>query len=215
MKSLSNNYHDYVIKGGKFIGLFDEMYKYSKDIPWHQDEVAFKWFTQIGQFIVKDIVSERGQRFSKILEIGCGLGYIISQFKPYAEKLCGCDISPTALVKARKLHKSIKFFLWDVREAKIKRDNFDLIIMFEVMWYVLDSLENVKRNVYLLLPPGGYFLFKQSFPNLTKPYVGKEIFPNPQSMINFWSNFEMIYYCEIKDFLMEDGPLILLLGRKK
>jgi hypothetical protein len=34
----SRDYHDYVFKNGKFIGKFDEMYQYSENIPWNQDQ---------------------------------------------------------------------------------------------------------------------------------------------------------------------------------
>jgi|TARA_B100000315_G_scaffold178802_1_gene167474 hypothetical protein len=33
----SDDYHDYVIKDGRLIGEFEQMYKNSRDIPWHQD----------------------------------------------------------------------------------------------------------------------------------------------------------------------------------
>ncbi len=48
MGYISDDYHDYVIKDGKYIGLYEDMYKYSKEIPWHQDKMALDWYTQIG-----------------------------------------------------------------------------------------------------------------------------------------------------------------------
>ena len=33
----SDDYRDYVIKDGRLIGEFEQMYKNSRDIPWHQD----------------------------------------------------------------------------------------------------------------------------------------------------------------------------------
>jgi len=33
----SVDYRDYVIKDGRLIGEFEQMYKNSRDIPWHQD----------------------------------------------------------------------------------------------------------------------------------------------------------------------------------
>jgi hypothetical protein len=34
----SNDYHDFVIKDGRLVGEFEQMYVKSSDIPWHQDE---------------------------------------------------------------------------------------------------------------------------------------------------------------------------------
>ena len=215
MGYISDDYHDYVFKGGKCIGLFDEMYKYSKDVPWHQDEMAFRWYTEVGMLMLRDIVRERNKRFSRALEIGCGLGYIISRLGPYAEQLFGCDISEIALDKARQLHKSVDFFLWDIGDKNSNKEKYDLVLMVEVIWYVLDRLETVKDNLDSLLPRGGYFLFKQSFPDLNKPFVGKDIFPSPKELMEFWSNFEMIYSCEIKTCPGSQESHLWFLGRKK
>lgn len=34
----STDYHDYVIKEGKLIGEFEQMYQKSDGVPWHQNE---------------------------------------------------------------------------------------------------------------------------------------------------------------------------------
>ncbi len=214
MKYISDDYHDYVFKDGKHIGLYDEMYKYSKEIPWHQDKMAFEWYSQIGILMIRDVVKERGIPFSKILELGSGLGFFVSQLEPYGDKLYGCDVSATAAEKARKLHKSVDFFCWDICKEQESRETYELVIMVEVMWYVLDHLENIKNNVLSLIPNGGFFLFKQSFPDLKTSFLGKEIFPNPKSILDFWNDLEIINYCETKRLLEGDGPHIWFLGRK-
>ncbi|KKN70074.1 hypothetical protein LCGC14_0435210, partial [marine sediment metagenome] len=137
------DYHDYVFKNGKFLGKFDEMYKYSKDIPWYQDKAPFNWHNQIGFMIIRDIVREKG-KFEKILEMGCGLGYNIMQFKDYGKKLYGCDISQVAIEKAKILHKGIDFFTTDIKNKM--KGKYNLIIVAEVMWYVLDGLENINDS---------------------------------------------------------------------
>lgn len=79
MKSyFSDDYHDYVIKDGKFIGKFEEMYKYSKDVPWHQDRIAYAFQSDIDIGLLWHIVREYEPM--KIAEIGCGLGYFTTRF---------------------------------------------------------------------------------------------------------------------------------------
>lgn len=38
--SHSTDYHDYVFRDGKLVGEFEDMYKNSSKVPWHQDEQA-------------------------------------------------------------------------------------------------------------------------------------------------------------------------------
>lgn len=63
------DYHDYVFKDGKLVGKFDEMYKYSAEIPWHQDKTVYSVFSEI------DIAILKQYKYESICEIGCGLGY--------------------------------------------------------------------------------------------------------------------------------------------
>lgn len=65
----SDDYHDYVFKDGKLVGKFDEMYKYSKEVPWHQDETAYHVFSEIDMAILKQF------NYDSVCEIGCGLGF--------------------------------------------------------------------------------------------------------------------------------------------
>lgn len=67
--SHTTDYHEYVFKDGKLIGKFEEMYRYSKEIPWHQDKTVYSVFSNI------DISILRQFKYKYICEIGCGLGY--------------------------------------------------------------------------------------------------------------------------------------------
>lgn len=83
------------------------------------------------------------------------------------------------------------------------------------MWYVLDNLTDVKRNIISILSRRGYFLFRQTFPDLKSFYVGKKIFPSPESIVRFWNDFEIIHWCEMKKISKRGGPHLWFLGRKK
>jgi len=47
------DYHDYVFRDGKFVGDFDNMYRYAKGIPWEQDKRCEHWYTEVGMLIMK------------------------------------------------------------------------------------------------------------------------------------------------------------------
>ena len=43
----STDYHDYVFKGGEFIGEFEQMYRNSKNKPWNQDKTAYLVYSEL------------------------------------------------------------------------------------------------------------------------------------------------------------------------
>jgi len=73
----SDNYGDYVIKDGVLVGEFEEMYKNSKEVPWHQDKTAFTLFAEIDLSIIKYYHNK--YNFKYMCEIGCGYGYMANR----------------------------------------------------------------------------------------------------------------------------------------
>jgi predicted TPR repeat methyltransferase len=212
----SDRYHDYVFKDGVFVGAFDDMYTYSKEIPWHQDAVALSWHSKIGVLLMQDLVKKRASLMHATLEIGCGLGYMSEQFSHFTKKMYGCDISRVAVDKARTMYSDIDFFTCDIRDPNLKiTQQYDCIIMVDVIWYILDALDVVKKNVLALLSSGGFLLFKQSFPDLTQPFIGKDIFPNPERFAHFWSELSIANQCILTKVDGSLGPHIWIVGEKK
>ena len=62
-----DDYHEYVFKEGKLIGKFEEMYRHTS-MPWHQDETAYRIFSEI------DLTILRQRKYEKVLDVGRGLG---------------------------------------------------------------------------------------------------------------------------------------------
>ena len=100
---VSNNYHEYVIKDGKFIGKFEEMYQNCDD-PWRQDK-GIRTYMKLAVELLKIItVSPR-----TILDIGCGKGnytiYIKNNFP--SVRITALDIAPTAIEIAKSRWKGV------------------------------------------------------------------------------------------------------------
>ena len=75
----SADYHDYIIKDGRFIGEFEAMYQDSSDIPWHQDKTAYEFYVEIDLALIKRF--NQLHKFTSICDIGCGLGYITERLR--------------------------------------------------------------------------------------------------------------------------------------
>ncbi len=65
----SRDYHDYVFRNGRLLGDFDNMYRQATSVPWGQDVLFKRWYSQVGLAMVRECGP-----YGWILEIGCGLG---------------------------------------------------------------------------------------------------------------------------------------------
>lgn len=151
-----------------FIGDFEGYYQDTED-PWDQSATA-----NMSDYYLASrqrLVSHLNQIPSpiKIAEIGCGLGYVtafLADSIPNSE-LEGFDISSTAIQKARQRFPNLKFTQADVTTENFREyhepNQFDVIILNQVLWYILDSLPNVLSNMRYMLRPKGYLLISNAF----------------------------------------------------
>lgn len=106
---MTERYQDYVIKGGQFVGKFEEMYQKFDD-PWEQKAAAVSYVRHSTLFTLEYLQAK------KVLEIGCGLGYFshyIHEHLPYLQ-LTGMDISSTAVQKAKAKFPELSFVEGDI-----------------------------------------------------------------------------------------------------
>lgn len=102
----------------------------------------------------------------KILEVGCGFGYLTYALKKAGHDVMGIDISKVAVDGAAKRYGNI-FACEDVREmAKREGPKYDLIVFTEVIEHI-DNVKDFMQAVNSLLLPGGHLLV--TTPNKT-PY---------------------------------------------
>ncbi len=185
------HYQDYVIKDGKFVGKFEQMYQKFDD-PWHQKEEVFhshsRWDT---------ILSLKQHHISSFLEVGCGLGaffHFIVQHIPEIEQK-GIDISATAINKARTRYPELNFEVCSVLDYfrnKIDEGKINAVILSEIVWYILDDLEQIimalKKNW------SGILIINQTFYKGQQKY-GKEYFTSVDGLIR-WLDLPLIYKAE-------------------
>ena len=109
----SDDYHEYVIKDGKLIGEFDQMYCKSQNIPWHQDEQE-NW---LDIRLTIELLKEYGP-FRQISDFGSGYGYFLKHIARYSATndfvLYGYDVSKTACVKGSSIFSDITFHQFDL-----------------------------------------------------------------------------------------------------
>lgn len=180
---MGNNYAEYVIKDGKFIGRFEEMYRNCDD-PWHQSRDVLQSYSKMSS-----VASLERLHTKNVLEVGCGLGYytnFLHKIFPQM-KICGMDISKTAIKKAEVRFPELHFICDTInnidRVLEIPRGDgkIDTVIFSEILWYILDDLDEIlnklKEHFY-----GGYILINQTFYYGGQEY-GKEFFVDQDEMV--------------------------------
>lgn len=181
----SKDYHDYVIKNGKFIGRFEEMYQ-NIDDPWRHGDATGISYDLVLYLLKRYKVCVNG---GKILDMGCGKGAFTARLKkrlPKA-KILAVDIAPTAIRKAKEKYGKlgIDFRVMDIqREYKKFSERFNLIIMLDIMWYILPNFEKIVNYLKKNLGKGGYLLISQTFYQPGEQKYGNEIVSSLEDMIS-------------------------------
>lgn len=192
----STDYHDFVIKNGKLIGEFEQMYKKSDNVPWHQDGQEDR--LDIGLTI--ELLREYSP-FDSITDFGCGLGYFLNILKKTVGsnkvKITGYDISQTCCEKAKEKFPDFDFRVFNLMEDnEYNKKPYNIKNLFSIrgtFWYVFPKMENVVKNIAGMTREGDFFLVSQNFPPLENNFVGKDVIPTPESIIEWFnSHFEPV-----------------------
>jgi SAM-dependent methyltransferase len=215
----STDYHDFVFRDGKLIGEFEQMYQKSRELPWHQEEDP----QRLDCRVAAEFLAAHGP-FHTVLEVGCGLGYF-AQFlyqRLGPSQFHGVDVSPTAVEKAGRMFPQLRFSVLDITQplaggAWAKR-KFELVVIRGCLWYLFQSLDVVIDNLHQLTAAGGAMFVAQNFPPLDSSFVGKDVLPNPASLVaRLERRFEIETTNELKDLRpgRKNDHWIMILGRRK
>lgn len=222
MTSPSQDYHDYVFKDGRFVGDFEGMYRHSKEVPWHQDKMAYDLCADV------DIAILRKKRFNRICDIGAGLGHFTNRLKTElaspdgtSPEVVGLEVSPTAVESASREYPEIRFVLSDILSDDWSPDmgTFDLVIARDIIWYVCHDLQTfLGRLASLALPVGlgtarGLIHISQSFPS-TERWVGQDIAGSPEKLLTRLDSIvDVSHSCVEHDTSWNGGCALHAFGR--
>lgn len=95
----------------------------------------------------------------KLLDIGCGMGFIIDIAKEYFSFIRGIDVTPAMLEKVDLTSKNkcdIKVILAKAENIPFKNSTFDAVTAYAVLHHLKD-LYKVFSEIYRVLKKGGMF----------------------------------------------------------
>lgn len=198
------NYHDYVIRDGKFIGEFEEMYKDCDD-PWMQSEQPNKYARSAAFWHIRNF------HIKRILECGSGLGYYSDWIRKETGIIpIGLDVSETSVVKARELFPDLVFEQADISKDLHKYTDVDCVLFSEIMWYILPQLDGILEDLKAHFS-GKYLLVNQVFYKGSQKY-GREYFTTMRELHDYFG-FEVLAQCEattVNDSTIETSSLMLI-----
>lgn len=222
---------DFVFKTEKdgrlsFVGDFEGFYN-SVDDPWGQigvDDRLREYYAFSRRNVldaINSIIDSRAET-ADILEVGCGLGYVSSKLRkelPGNVNITGMDVSPTAIRKARVLFPSLEFIVGDIRSEHLNIEKkYDIVLMAEVLWYILEELPQVFANIDALLKNKGFLVFSNGF--LKEQKYGREIIDGFDGLVRYVCSEYFDEYRIIKaqvdysgKLLFDDGILVLMKRR--
>ena len=187
MNKSEKNYHDYVIKDGKFIGEFENMYSDCQD-PWGQSAQPNKYSRSAGIWHMKNY------GVKSVLECGSGLGYYSNWiYRDTGIIPKGLDLSSTAVEKAKELFPDLDFEVADISKDLARYKNYDCVLFAEILWYILPDLKNIFKVLESDFK-GKYLLVNQVFYKGTQKY-GTEYFTDLRGFVKYVP-FTLLAECE-------------------
>jgi SAM-dependent methyltransferase len=197
---INPRYQDYVIKDGKLIGDFEGLYKKFDD-PWNQSSVD-QIFDSRKQLALLACLRLRDQHnASRVIELGCGFGFLTDQLKERGFNSVGTDISSTSIQAAKQKNPNSRFEVAAYNDFDFLRNfNPDIVLMAELTWYTLDTLDEFLSGLedyarQRLRPTFLIHLLTTYEPGIQK--YGADKFTNLQEILKYF-NMQYLEYGFIK-----------------
>ena len=213
----SDDYHDYVIKDGRLVGAFDEMYQDHAD-PWGCNSHSSSFDNDLFLAALRRVAPSDGT----LLDLGCGLGALTARIRdevPKISHLIAMDISSDAIAKAQVRwntgrERQIDFRSVDLRHPELSLPSgLDIVSFAQLVWYILPEFEAILGKVRQALRPGAYVVVLQSFLPRDQQKYGKEYISRPTDLTGFITRAGFRVEAEVLIGATPPNNL-LLIGRK-
>jgi trans-aconitate methyltransferase len=117
----------------------------------YDEKHSFVW--KMAAALLDLLDAKSGER---ILDLGCGTGYLTEQIAASGTMVVGVDKSPEMIEQARLKHPAISFEVMDARELALA-EPFDAVFSNATLHWISEP-EKVIGGVAKILKPGGRFV---------------------------------------------------------
>lgn len=137
--------------------------------------------------ILKNCLNEK--KNARILDIGCGTGFIIDIVRKYSSNVFGIDISLEMLQEVNRDKGNVKLSKADTSNLPVKSNYFDLCTAYGFLHHLYDFVPTLNE-AYRCLKKGGVFYSDQD-PNFYYWENAKKF--NPDTIVNEIPKNEVIH----------------------
>ncbi len=95
----------------------------------------------------------------RILEIGCGIGSIVSELKQQGYDITGIDISREAIDYGLKKYGDIKLQVQPAEDLQFEDQTFDVVLSFDLFEHIARIDKHISE-VHRVLRKDGFYLFQ-------------------------------------------------------
>lgn len=123
-----------------------------------------------------------------VIDLGCGYGENCRVFSQMdSERIVGIDISQRMLEIAKRENsaQNIEYLHIPMENIQILNKKFDIAVSSLAMHYIKEYDELIKE-IYSLLNPGGIFVFSQEHPLTTAPIAGAKWIKNNNGSVDHY-----------------------------
>ena len=179
-----NNYQDYVIKDGQFIGKFEEMYRDCED-PWNASTEAYE--SSPCSVTVKQLLQDLPPPVS-LISIGSGTGRHLEWVRPYHANAddYGDGVECSAVAVARSIAQYEWNTIYTSDALTFMHDHRTLYTVYlfrEVLWYILPDWAEIVA-LLKAYHRGAMVIVELSF--YDDQQYGREYFDGPDDFIAKW-----------------------------
>jgi len=198
-----------------FVGDFDGYYRSEND-PWGQSaSSSMRRYYELSRERLISIISKIDKK-DHIMEVGCGLGYVTAMIAENFNEshVYGVDISETAIKSAREKFNTLSFTQADISNlipTVLPQNTYDIIILNQLLWYILEPLPQVLKNIHSLLTEDGYLIVSNAFAR--EQHYGVHIIDHFYGATAYFSrqnNFKLLHAAFYRDEEEHDDGHFLL-----
>ena len=109
----------------------------------------------LGHYLDKKLEAlsrEAGRK--RLLDLGCGTGFVAERARKYFDRVVGTDISPNVLKKAADKNPEVDFYAADSDALPFRENSFNGVVAVALLHHLFDH-KGTFCEVYRVLKPGG------------------------------------------------------------
>ena len=168
IQNLDTKIYDIIYAQKNTLGYYGRYYKYAQEVKNYKNPLKFLSKKESGYYLVYQLLKKNRKKL-KILEVGCGYGYLTYSLNHIGHHTIGIDISKNAIQYAKSSFGN--YFYLASPDNFNTNEKFDLIIATELIEHLLSPMKFISFCINLLNDGGKIVLTTPNRDYLSKKAI--------------------------------------------